>query len=106
MKYNLIKWNKKGVVRVKKFILFLILSMYIFSYYKIENRKVYYDGVLVEGAKSKDFEDLDGCYGKDKNNVYYRGEKVKKSDSQNFENLGNGYGKDKSNVYYYGDIIQ
>lgn len=73
--------------------------------YKINKNKVFWRGERVEGAKGKEFTDLDEGYGIDTTYVFYKGFKLKTTDVRNFQVLKNKYAKDSMHVYYRGNII-
>lgn len=89
--------------KMKKIILFIIISVLSFSsYYKIENNKVYFEDILIKNADIKTFDILNNfLYAKYKNNVYYLGYILEEADAGTFEVLHNAYAKDKNNVYFY-----
>ena len=72
--------------------------------YAKDSFKVFYNGVLIEGASASSFEILEDGYARDRFYAYYRGEKI--ANSSGLEYLGKGYAKDRFSVYYKGVKIR
>ncbi|MBP9479516.1 MAG: DKNYY domain-containing protein [Sebaldella sp.] len=101
---------------MKKLLLFIVLSIALFSEYKIgniEDKAVYFEDILLKEADFNTFKviERDSDYGKDKRNVYYRGIKIKGVNPSYFTYISRGtieslYFKDNKNVYYEGERIK
>ena len=85
---------------MRKIILFILISISVFSEYKIENGKVYYEDKLIAEADAVTF-DSSTDYAQDKNYIYYTEKKIEGADLKTFEILYSGYSKDKNHVYFF-----
>ena len=80
---------------MKKIILFVLLSTLMFSKYRAEKNKVYYNNILIKKVNVRSFEILSDYYARDKNTVYYQGDILENSDVKTFKILDEFYAKDK-----------
>ena len=93
---------------MKKWVVFIILNLSLFSSYKVNNNKVYYDDIILEDVDIQSFQILSLIYAKDKNSVYSFDQKLSDIDYQTFticfiqnnERIPSNYTKDKNAVYY------
>ena len=74
---------------MRKIILFILISISVFSEYKIENGKVYYEDKLIAEADAVTF-DSSTDYAQDKNYIYYTEKKIEGADLKTFEILYSG----------------
>ena len=92
---------------MKKWVVFIILNLSLFSSYKVNN-KVYYDDIILEDVDIQSFQILSLIYAKDKNSVYSFDQKLSDIDYQTFticfiqnnKRIPSNYTKDKNAVYY------
>lgn len=98
---------------MRKILIFIILSITLFSEYKVEDNNVYFGDMIIKEADFSTFKvvERDSDYGKDKNNVYYKGLKIKGANPFYFTYITRGtieslYFKDNKNIYYEGKKIK
>ena len=92
---------------MKKILLFIFISLKLFSQYSIDNGIVYIYGRPVTGADINSFEILSDSYAKDKSHVYNADRIIKDADPASFIILSDSaYAKDKTRVYRLGTAIK
>lgn len=80
----------------------LIDSTASHSYFK-DKRRVYFNGIVVEGADNKSFVPLNNNFAKDKNHVYHADQPIKEADRSSFEVIDETHAKDKFRQYPAGE---
>ena len=92
---------------MKKILLFIFISLKLFSQYSIDNGIIYIYGRPVTGADINSFEILSDSYAKDKSHVYNADRIIKDADPASFIILSDSaYTKDKTRVYRLGTAIK
>ena len=89
---------------MKMIVLVIFLSISIFIYCEIKDKKINFSEKQEnsEEVKKIEFLSIHG-YTKEKNKIYFAGIQLEGVDSESFEYLGNEYAKDKNHVYAFGD---
>lgn len=103
--------NMKGISKMKDLLLYILLSIVVFSSpyddvssYEITNGKVYYIENdfrgEIKGADIKTFKVLNSLFSKDKKHVYYMEYIIEGANPESYILLLSSYGKDKDSVYH------
>lgn len=74
--------------------------------YSKDNKKIYYEGIVLENSNPTTFKILNKGYSKDINNVYYLSEPIQGANPKAFNALSDSYATDGKNVYYGNKAIK
>lgn len=74
--------------------------------YSKDNKKVYYQGLVLENSNPATFKILNKSYSKDINNVYYLSEIVRDANVKTFNPIDDSYAKDNKNIFYENKVLK
>lgn len=78
---------------------FGLIDASVSDFYFKDKRRVYFNGIVVEGADTKSFVPLNKSFAKDKNHVYRHDQPIKEADYASFEVIDEAHAKDKFRQY-------